>query len=394
MTEPLRVLHLFDSYLHRTENWAYNLVYHLPGVKVFIASKHFLPCNFYPNKFEYVIPPLRSIENPDRLLALRVLNRMIPKLLCLYTWYLQKRLNGKCDLMHSHFAPVAWEYRKLAKRLKVPHVVSFYGYDYEHLPFNEPIWRKRYQILFREADLFLCEGSHGTKILQNMGCPEEKIRIARLGVDVEHIPIWKRIKKHGELNLLQIATFTEKKGHRYAIEAFLKALPDCPNLTLTFIGNDRDGIKADLQQRIKGTPAEDKIVFKDAIDFDFLHEFMKDYHVFVHPSCYSKQKDCEGGAPIVFLDAQATGMPVISTLHCDIPDEVIHGQTGLLSEEKDIGSLVNSIKVFYTMNQDEYDIYMQNARKHVEENYNIKKNAAYLRKIYTKLNNLYMQKHK
>lgn len=189
------------------------------------------------------------------------------------------------------------------------------------------------------------------------------------------------------LSTNHLSTFTEKKGHRYAVEAFLKALPDRPNLTLTFIGNDRDGIKADLRQTVKGTPAEDKIVFKDAIDFDFLHEFMKDYHVFIHHSCYSKQNDCEGGAPIVFLDAQATGMPVISTLHCDIPDEVIHGKTGLLSEEKDISSLVNSIKVFYTMNQDEYDIYMQNARKHVEENYNIKKNAAHLRKIYTELNN-------
>ena len=34
--------------------------------------------------------------------------------------------------------------------------------------------------------------------------------------------------------------------------------------------------------------------------------------------------DCEGGAPIVLLDAQATGLPIISTKHCDIPDEVSH----------------------------------------------------------------------
>ncbi len=95
--------------------------------------------------------------------------------------------------------------------------------------------------------------------------------------------------------------------------------------------------------------------------------------------------DCEGGAPIVLLDAQATGMPTISTNHCDIPDEVIHGNTGLLCKERDSSSIAQAIKTFYKMNQKEYNRYAKNARKHIEESYDIRKNAIKVMDIYNEI---------
>lgn len=90
-----------------------------------------------------------------------------------------------------------------------------------------------------------------------------------------------------------------------------------------------------------------------------------------------------GGAPVVLLNAQATGMPVISTVHCDIPEEVINGETGLLTQEKDIDSLSESIKVFYNMDNNEYQTYCHNARVHIEENYDsIKKLKKIKRYLY------------
>ncbi|MDL1980892.1 MAG: glycosyltransferase [Deltaproteobacteria bacterium] len=113
-----------------------------------------------------------------------------------YPWYVQKKC-GSCDIAHSHFAMVGWEYMRLAKRMGIPHVVSFYGYDYEHILFRKPFWKRRYRQLFQCADLFLCEGKHGAQILKKIGFPPEKIRVARLGVDVDHIPFWERTKERG-----------------------------------------------------------------------------------------------------------------------------------------------------------------------------------------------------
>jgi colanic acid/amylovoran biosynthesis glycosyltransferase len=359
------------------------MIDHLTDTGIAIASINFKKCNFYPSKFDFFEFPLRRIEpNPKKLLSVRIYNTILfhalPKI---YPWYVIK-IGGKFDLMHSHFASIGWEYRKLARKLAIPQVVSFYGLDYEWLPYVEPSWRKRYQVLFKEADLFLCEGSHGAKILRNAGCPPEKIKILHLGVDTEKIPVVRRFKKTGELSLLQIASYNQKKGHIYTLRAFIEALRDCPNMTLTLVGRDHEGITKNLQQMLKGTSAESRVTFMDQIDFERLYDFMADYQVFIHPSCYADDMDCEGGAPVVLLDAQATGMPVIATTHCDIPEEVIDGKTGLLSAERDVPTLAASIRRFYRMNEEEYQTFSQAARSHVEAFYNVRDNAAQLQQMY------------
>lgn len=385
MSARMRVLHLFHEYLNITENWAFRIIDNLPDTDAIIGSKHFLKNNFYPSKLSFIEFPVKIIEqNRDRFL-IRVFNALVCEtLLRLYPWYITK-MAGDVDLIHSHFSFVGWEYRKIAKRLRVPHIVSFYGFDYEWLPHNQPVWRKRYSTLFKEADLFLCEGHHGAQILEKIGCPPDKIKVIRLSVDVERIPFFVRDKRPGELNLLQIASLGEKKGHVYTVQAFMEALKECPDMTLTLVGGDSEGIRVRLHEMLRGTAAENRVFFIDRIDYDHLYEFMRDYDVFIHPSCYSADKDCEGGAPVVLLDAQATGMPIISTTHCDIPDEVAHKITGILTPEKDITALAQSIKRFYEMGSAEYGMFAQAARRHIETNYNAVRNAAELAAVYKQL---------
>ena len=112
---------------------------------------------------------------------------------------------------------------------------------------------------------------------------------------------------------------------------------------------------------------------------------MSNYHVFIHPSCYAANRDCEGGAPIVILDAEATGMPVIATTHCDIPEEVLHNVTGLLSAEKDVSALAESISTFYKMSNETYQQFSNAARKHVVEKFNIQVCANQLQAVYNKI---------
>ena len=88
---------------------------------------------------------------------------------------------------------------------------------------------------------------------------------------------------------------------------------------------------------------------------------------------------------MVLLDAQSTGMPVIATKHCDIPDEVADGKTGILANEKDIRHLSQAIARFYRMGSDEYRAFAMAARAHVESHYNIKTNARIMRETYDDL---------
>jgi len=381
-TKEPRVLHLFSYYLGLTEGWLFNLLNNLPDTDILVASKHYFLTNFYSHRIKYIEFPIKTLMNPEKRLGRRLINALISQVVRLYPFYVRKTC-GKCDLIHAHFATTGWEYLRLAKQLRVPYLVSFYGFDYESLIFSSQKWKSRYCKLFKCADIFLCEGSHGARVLAELGCPPQKIRVVRLGVDVQNVPTFRRTKGPGELRLLQVASSVEKKGQKYALEAFVMALRRCPNMSLTFVG---PGVKGRLHVELKTHTGmmcmEGKVSFFEAVDPMELHNFMRDYHVFIHPSCYSQNMDCEGGAPIVLLDAQATGMPVISTTHCDIPDEVSHGLTGLLSPEKDVESLAKSIEIFYHMGQHEYDEFSARARLHVTREYDIHSNAKKLRRLY------------
>jgi colanic acid/amylovoran biosynthesis glycosyltransferase len=384
----LRVLHAFDYYLSTTTNWMFNLIRHVPDCHVVIAAERFGRCNFYPSRFDYVEFPFKPLDLSTSNFSVRIFNWLAKHAISIYPYFVSRNA-GRVDLVHSHFSYVGWRFRKVPARLNVPHIISFYGGDYEYMPTVNPVWRVRYSDLFRDADLFLCEGPHGAKLLKRSGCPAEKIHVARLGVEVGAIPFFERRKLPGELQLLQIASITEKKGHVHTVEAFVRTLRTCPNMTLTIVGREaareRSGILARLEQTVRGTKAEGKVTFLNEIDFSCLHHYMKHFQVFIHPSCYSQRRDCEGGAPIVLLDAQATGMPVISTRHCDIPDEVVHGKGGLLSEEGDVGQLEAAIAKFYWMGQQEYSAFSLFGRRHVQENYDIASNAAHLGNIYRSL---------
>jgi colanic acid/amylovoran biosynthesis glycosyltransferase len=80
----------------------------------------------------------------------------------------------------------------------------------------------------------------------------------------------------------------------------------------------------------------------------------------------------------VLLDAQATGLPIISTTHCDIPEEVVHGRTGLLTPESDAEALAGSIETFYKMPEETYSVFSRQAREHVVSEYDIATNARQL----------------
>lgn len=289
------------------------------------------------------------------------------------------------DIIHAHFSVVAWDYLWFSRITGIPLVVSFYGFDYEYLPSFRPVWRKRYRTLFRYASLFLTEGHAGRNTLISMGCPEHKVKVVHLGVDAGMIPYHNRVKRKNELHLVQIARFTDKKGHDTTVKAFAKAMQACPNMSLTLVGKDPEGIRSRLEAFVANQNMGASVRFMESIDYAELYSFLKGFHVFIHPSRYGKHRDSEGGAPIVLLDAQATGMPVLSTFHCDIPDEVVHGKTGLLVAENGVDDLAAAIERFYAMNEAEYREFSKRARIHVERHYQASQCALALKDAYTSL---------
>ncbi len=378
------VMHGLDCYLPMTENWILRLIRYLPRYRQLVAASRFLENDFYVPQIEYLRSPIQIPRLSPGLEGLRKLAESA--LARLYRPYVHLRLrNRRIAILHSHFANNGWHYRGLASAIGARHVVSFYGWDYAHLGFVRPQWQGRIRQLLRDADLLVCEGPHGAQTLAGLGCPVEKIRVCPLGVETDRIPVHARSKRNGELRLLQVASLREKKGHVYTVRAFLLAAADCPGITLTLVGSGDSEILEELRTMIVSADLTDRVTLLPGIDFSSLHDFMADYHVFIHPSVHTSQMDCEGGAPVVLLDAQATGMPVIATRHCDIPSEVIEGRTGVLVEERDVKGLADAIRRFSAMDQAEYDEFSARARAHVCEGFEARECSARLAAIYDEL---------
>lgn len=377
----MKVAHLFHAYLNTTENWCYRLIAHLRDVQLIIVTDTILNSEKFPlPSADFSTPWYTRQLFSDSPLIQRVVKSITRVVWARFT--LPADLE-QTELLHAHFATIGWYYLSLRRKLHIPLIVSFYGYDYEWLPRNHPEWQKRYEVLFDEAALFLAEGRAGREKLIRMGCPEYKVQIARLGVNVKEISFALRHKKTNSLRLVQVASFTEKKGHTTTVRAFARAAALYTDLHLTLVGMDPSGLRVGLEKIIAEYGIANRVAFVDGIDFARLHKYLQDFHVFIHPSRHSETGDSEGGAPIVLLDAQATGMPVLSTIHCDIPDEVIHEVTGILVQENDYEGLAEAIGRFYRMEETEYHCFCRNARRHIEENYDVIMCAEKLRDIYS-----------
>jgi colanic acid/amylovoran biosynthesis glycosyltransferase len=376
----MKVAHLFHAYLKTTENWCYRLIAHLKDVTIIVVTDTILNKEKFPLPLAAFSTPWFTYQifsnSPILQRGMKFISRIIWVNSALPTDL------GQAELLHAHFATMGWLYLPLRRKLRLPLIVSFYGYDYEWLPRNESEWRKRYKILFEEVELFLTEGCAGREKLISMGCPGDKVRVARLGVNPREIPFLLRHKEVNTLHLVQVATFTEKKGHSTTLRAFARAAVLYPGLRLTLVGKDPEDLRAELEKIIADSGITDLVTFIDGIDFAQLHVYLHGFDIFIHPSRHSKEGDSEGGAPIVLLDAQATGMPVLSTVHCDIPDEVIHGVTGILVQEDDDEGLAEAIGKFYKMDEAEYHSFCRNARQHIENNYDVIECAAKLKDIY------------
>ena len=89
-------------------------------------------------------------------------------------------------------------------------------------------------------------------------------------------------------------------------------------------------------------------------------------------------------APVSIIEMAASGIPVISTAHCDIPSIVQHRVTGLLAAERDVDGLFDQL-LWLIENRNEWCRLLTSARKHVESEFNASTQGDRLAGIYGRL---------
>ncbi len=380
--EKFQVCQAVSTYLLQTENWIFNQIRFLKDFRSIVYCLN----EKKPNKFD---GPLIHSLNRDLSSWRKYYERGVRKFVTGYYPYFYRKLKiEKPQLIHAHFGWTGLNFLPLAKAFNLPLITSFYGADLSLQKKTTVKLQDFYKPLFADGELFLVEGPAAFRQLTTLGCPPDKIQIQRLGVDLEALPFHTRqAAPEKPIKILIASTFTEKKGIPYAIEAFCKAARVNSRLMLTVIGDARPEkpqehiLKRELQEIVNRNEMNNRVDFLGYVDIEQLYALAYDHHLLIQSSITAASGDTEGGSPVIITEMCASGMPVIASDHCDIPEVVQHEHNGIIVQEKDITGLYKAI-LRLAGDDDLRERMAIFGRAHIEKKYNAREQGMLLNSIY------------
>lgn len=382
MTCKITLVHYCSVWLEITQTWLYNQVKYLPrDIENHVISRS------SRNLDQFALARIHALKDTEfgSYLLYRILSLFGKKDGNIR--FLKKQLAQiKPDIVHSHFGNNGWAALDAVKGYGAPHFVTFYGQDVSRLPQEKPIWLQRYRDMFNAPNThFLCEGPFMVNSLIKMGCPADKVRVHHLGIEVDKIKYQPRQWYPGEpLKVLIASSFREKKGIPYAVEALGRISKNMP-LEVTIIG-DAGTAKESIaeKRRIIETLDMCKLPVTRMMGYQpqqVLWQEAYTHHLFLSPSVTASDGDTEGGAPLSIIEMAASGMPIVSSFHCDIPEVIDHGNTGWLAAERDVDGIVKCIHQ-WVEHPDNWGSMLMAGRQHIMENYNAVTQGGILAKHY------------
>lgn len=259
--------------------------------------------------------------------------------------YLRLLGNRRPALIHAHFGVEGVYALPLAKRLGVPLVTTFHGFDATLSTAallcspawaNYPLFRRR---LARQGDLFLCASAFVRDRVIAMGFPAARTMVHYIGVDCQAIGLRGSGADIGDGEppvILHVARLVDVKGARYLIGAFGRLARSRNAMQLVIIG---DGpLLGALRSQAQALGVSHRVRFLGALPHEQVLAWMRRATMLVLPSIRTATGRVEG-LGMVLLEAAATGVPVIGSRQGGIPEGVIDGETGFLVPERDEDAL-------------------------------------------------------
>jgi len=335
-----------------------------------IRAAYLLTTNLHKNP-KKILDSLNILRHGRNALSLRLLYA------CIFS--LNNRvLQGKFDVIHCHHGPngVIGAYLR-ENGFNGMLVTGFYGYDVSgYIKINGG---GVYNYLFERGDVFLPISNHMKKKLIALNCDEKKIIIHHLGIDPRKFKYVDRKKSgKGNIIILTVGRLVEKKGHEHALKAIARLSHNYKNIKYIIAG---DGpLRGELESMSSDLGIRDKVQFYGAVEQDEAVKLYEDAHIFILPSVTARNGDQEG-TPVVLMEAQAAGLPVVSTLHSGIPEVVRDGVSGFLVPEKDVDALAEKLS-YLIGNPGAWPSMGRAGLKFIEENYDVGKLNGELIKIF------------
>ena len=311
----------------------------LNGVRTFVITK------FRENAVEYPFSDVEGLERSRIGLPRRAFLKYVARAPALiyrgeFESVREILLRRDPDLMHIYFGNTGVHLLPLIERWDRPCIVSFHGMDVQRRE-SERGYELRLRRLLRFVPIVLVRSRSIAERLIELECDPVKIRLNRTGIPLEDFPYFsRRAPVDGAWNVVQACRLVAKKGLPTALRAFALFSQKFPNSRFAIAG---DGpLLGELQELVRQLRLEKTVSFVGFLNQKELRKLFETSHLFLHPSEIATDSNQEG-VPNSMLEAMATGLPIVATMHGGIPEAVTDGKTGLLVPERDHFRLANAL---------------------------------------------------
>lgn len=294
-------------------------------------------------------------------------------------------------ILHAHFAPDAALAMPIAKKIGIPLVVTCHGSDVTvsalYLAKSMKLSAYRYLLgrksLIKNTSMFIAVSDFLRNKMIGNGYPPEKVMRHYIGVDINRFtPKPKNLDQNEQPPFfLSIARHTDVKGLDVLLRAFSQVVDKHQNVRLVQIGG------GDMTEALKKMAVElgiaENVSFLGPKSPDEILPYLQSCVALVLSSRKSKS-GAEEAFGLVLLEASACGVPCIGTRVGGIPEAVVHGETGFLTEPEDAEDIADKMNCLLT-NPYLVESMGNRGRAMVCEHFDIVKQTAKLEKLYAQL---------
>jgi glycosyltransferase involved in cell wall biosynthesis len=332
---------------------------------------------------------LRLVESNSKLLFDRVARKLRRTFGIVPRSFIRSLERESASLLHAHFGSDAVEAWPLARKLALPMIVTLHGYD---ITIRRDWWEEGHEgPEMRDYPGRLLEQSRQqrvhfiavSKAIRSraivFGIPEEKISVQYIGIDCRKFsPSGPPITERGK-TVLFVGRLVEKKGCEYLIRAIAKVQDVVAGVRLTIVGDGPLRSQLEALAGDLGVIAE----FRGALAYANVRRELDAARIFCLPSVTAHNGDAEGFG-LVLLEAQACGVPVISSAQGGATEGLQEGLTGFSFREKDVEDL--AVKLQRLLANDELTRKLAVAAPaFVAENFDIRRCTQELEKLYDQI---------
>jgi colanic acid/amylovoran biosynthesis glycosyltransferase len=285
----------------------------------------------------------------------------------------------KADYIHVHFGTVA---AQLAQALESrAFVVTWHGFDVNTARARGNV--DSFQRLFGPQTLHTVNSAFLKERLVDLGAPAERVSVVPMGIDTEAFAYRARSSRNDQpVRILSVGRLHEVKGHSFLIKAMKRLVDEGFNVELRIVGDGE--LRSELSSLIEELGLSGHVLLMGAKSPSDVVLEMYNSDVFALTGIVAENGAVEAQG-VVYLEAQATGLPVVGSNAGGVPDSLLDGETGFLAEPENPESIASALSRLIA-DSDLRQKFGQNAKAFVESKFTERQMIEAYLSLYSKIN--------